>query len=197
MKTFLGLLPLLIGIPSYLHYVRSVLRGKTVPHMYSWMIWAVLAAIGFAAQLSGHAGPGAWNTGFTALVCFAVFCISIRYGEKKLSKIDAALFVIAAAAIITRLIIGNFTVSVVLTTAAALVGFALTFKKAYSRPDQENAITFSLNSLRNLISLFALSTSTFTTFFYPACMMLANAMVAGTIYFRRRGSPYPGIESLL
>ena len=86
MKTAIGTFPLLLGIPSYAYYVRSVYQRKTIPHVYSWLIWAVLATIGYIAQVSTHAGPGAWNTGFTAIVCFIVFLVSLKYGEHKLSR---------------------------------------------------------------------------------------------------------------
>ncbi|HSX43089.1 MAG TPA: hypothetical protein VLF59_03320 [Candidatus Saccharimonadales bacterium] len=190
MKTIIGLLPLILGVPSYAHYLYSVYKRKTVPHMYSWLIWAVLAGIGYTAQRSTHAGPGAWNTGFTAIVCFTVFLVSIRYGERRLSRLDLWLLGLAVIAIIMRLLSGNYVATTLLATIAASVGFVLTIKKAYRRPDQENLATFSINALRSLISLFALGAVTFTTFFYPFCMMLANAAVAATILIRKR----PGSE---
>jgi hypothetical protein len=181
-KTFLGILPLILGIPSYAHYLYNVHKQKTVPHVYSWLIWAVLAGIGFAAQVSSNAGPGAWNTGFTAIVCFLVFIVSLKYGESRLSRLDIILLATAVLAIIARLQIGNYIATVILTTGAALIGFVFTVKKAYLHPEDENPTTFFLNSLRNLISLFALNVFSFTTFFYPFCMMLANFSVVIAVF---------------
>lgn len=182
MKTFLGILPLILGIPSYAHYLYNVRRRKTVPHLYSWLIWAILAGIGYAAQVSTNAGPGAWNTGFTAIVCFVVFVASLKYGERRLSKLDMLLLALAFLAIAARLLIGNYIATVLLTTGAALIGFTFTVKKAYRHPGQENPATFFINALRNLISLFALTVISFTTFFYPFCMMLANFSVVLAVY---------------
>lgn len=185
-KTLLGILPLLIGIPSYAHYIHSVYKRKTTPHMYSWLIWAVLASISFIAQVDAGAGPGAWNTGFTALVCLIVFVLATKFGERKLSKLDVFLLLMALASVLTLFIINNAVIAVLLTTIAACIGFTLTIKKAYREPGQENIITFSLNSVRNLISLFALTSVTFVTFFYPFCIMLANFTVVATVLTRRR-----------
>ncbi len=185
-KTILGILPLLIGIPSYAHYIHSVYTRKTTPHMYSWLIWAVLASISFIAQVDAGAGPGAWNTGFTALVCLIVFALATKFGERKLSKLDALLLFMALVSILALFLINNAVLAVLLTTVAACIGFSLTIKKAYREPNQENKITFSLNSIRNLISLFALSSITFVTFFYPLCMMLANFAVVVTVLTRKR-----------
>jgi chromate transport protein ChrA len=184
--TIFGIIPVLLAVPSYWLYVRSIFAGKTVPHMYSWLIWALLAGIGFAGQVSANAGPGAWNTGVTTLACAIVFLFSVKYGERKLSHIDKVLLIVAAVAITLRLITGDYVLSILLTTAGALIGFSLTIKKSYTRPDQENTTTFLLNAARNLISLFALSSISFVTFFYPFCMMIANASVVGTILISKK-----------
>lgn len=120
----------------------------------------------------------------------SLFCsihhLSIKYGERKLSTLDVTLLGIALLAIVARLLTGDFVLAIVLTTVAALIGFALTLKKAYRSPNQENAATFFLNSLRNLISLFALTSINFVTLFYPFTMMLANLAVTSTVIAGRR-----------
>ena len=88
LKTYLGILPVALAVPSYWLYIRSIYKGATVPHMYSWLIWSILAGIGFAGQVSGDAGPGAWNTGITAVVCFIIFIIAIKKGDRKLTILD-------------------------------------------------------------------------------------------------------------
>lgn len=186
MKTLLGIVPLVLAIPSYIDYLYGVYKGKTTPLMYSWLIWAILAGISYAAQVSTGAGPGAWNTGFTAFACFAVFIAAMKYGDRRLSKIDSALLVVAFFAIIARLLVGNYTIAILLTTVAALIGFTLTIKKAYRHPHHENPVTFSINSLRSLISLFALSSISFVTLFYPLCMTLANFAVVAVIVAQTR-----------
>ena len=186
LKPIIGILPVIIAAPSYWLYVRSIYKGSTVPHMYSWLIWSILAGIGFAGQVSGHAGPGSWNTGITAIVCFIIFLISIKKGERRLNKIDKILLAVAFCAIILRIITKNAETATLLATLAALVGFTLTFEKAYHRPNQENPTTFFMNSIRNFISLFALNSITFLTFFYPFCMMLANASILAVLIVRRQ-----------
>ncbi len=181
MKTFLGILTLVLAVPSYTHYLHGVFTRRTVPHMYSWLIWAILAGISYIAQVKAHAGPGAWNTGFTAIVCFVVFIIAIRYGERRLSSLDVLLLIMAFFAIVALLLIENSVAAVLLTTIAASIGFTLTIKKAYYNPYQEDRTTFSINSLRNLVSLFALNSVSFVTLFYPFCMMITNFAVVAAI----------------
>ena len=66
-KELLGAVAIIIGFISYLPYFRDIFKGKTKPHAFSWLIWAILTAIGFAGQISDNAGPGSWALGFTAL----------------------------------------------------------------------------------------------------------------------------------
>jgi len=188
LKTILGLLPVGLAIPSYWLYIRSIYKGDTVPHMYSWLIWSLLAGIGFAGQVSGNAGPGAWNTGITAVVCFIIFVIAIEKGDRRLTTPDKVLLAVAFGAIVVRVLTKSAETATLLATLAASVGFILTFKKAYHRPKQENPVTFFVNSLRNFISLFALNSITFLTFFYPFCMMLANLSILGVIIFGRKST---------
>ncbi len=186
MKTFLGLLPVVLAIPSYWLYIRSIYKGATVPHMYSWLIWSLLAGIGFAGQISGNAGPGAWNTGITAVVCFIIFVVATKKGDRKLTALDKYLLAVAFGAVVLRILTKSAETATLLATLAALVAFVLTFKKAYRHPEQENPATFFMNSLRNFISLFALNSITFLTFFYPFCMMLANLSILGVIVWKRK-----------
>jgi hypothetical protein len=186
MKNLLGILPVILAVPSYFLYIKSVINRKTVPHMYSWLIWSVLAFIGYIAQINSGAGPGAWNTGITSIACLFIFILAIGYGERKLTRLDTALLAIAALATISRIITDSYTVATILASTAASIGFIFTIKKAYVNPNDENAQTFSINALRNLISLFALSSISFNTFFYPFCMMLANFAVALVVLYRKK-----------
>lgn len=185
MKEVFGILPVIMAVPSYALYTRSVLKGKVLPHTYSWLIWSVLATIGYIAQMRSHAGPGAWNTGITALACFLIFLLSLKVGENKLTTFDKILFAVCVVTIGLRLATGSDTVATILAASAASIGFVFTIEKAYKKPQQENLQTFTINSLRNLLSLFAVTVVSFNTTFYPACMMLANFLVVLTIVIRR------------
>src|ERR1700722_1412247 len=88
MKEVVGFASLLIAIVGYVPYVKNILKGNTKPHALSWLVWAVLSAIAFAVQLTHNAGAGAWLMGFTALVTFTIFLLSLRYGERNILIVD-------------------------------------------------------------------------------------------------------------
>jgi hypothetical protein len=62
-----GIISILVALVAYYFYFRDMARGKTKPHAFSWLIWGLLAGTGFLAQVSAHAGIGAWATGLTSI----------------------------------------------------------------------------------------------------------------------------------
>ncbi len=188
-KTILGFIPLLLAVPSYGYYIHRVYRHGVKPHMYSWLIWSILAGVGFVGQLSDNAGPGAWNTGITVVGCFSIFIVSIKHGQRKLTQLDKLLLTIAVFAVLVLLVSENYVISTLMAVVAALIGFALTFIKAFKKPNEETPVTFFVNSLRNFISLFALNSISFLTFFYPFVVMIAGLSIVLVVLIRRRISP--------
>ena len=185
-KEFFGLLAVAISLPGYAIYICNTLRGKTVPQLYSWVIWGTLAAVGFSSQVVSGAGPGAWVAGVTVLGCGAIAILALFKGEKELTKVDKVLLTLGAAAVVIRVLINRPLQALLLAVFAALIGYVFTSKKAYNNPEKETVLTYILNSVKFLPSLFALTTVTKLTFIYPFSMMLANAWLAGLIIVRRR-----------
>ena len=58
-----GWISVVFTVLSAAPYIYFILKDRIKPHVFSWFIWGTLTAIGFAAQYSEGAGPGAWATG--------------------------------------------------------------------------------------------------------------------------------------
>ncbi len=87
-RVALGVIATVMALISYVPYIRDMVAGRTKPHAFTWLVWASLTAIAFAGQISDGAGPGAWVTGFTATVSFAIFAVALRHGEKDIAPMD-------------------------------------------------------------------------------------------------------------
>lgn len=48
----------IIALYSYTKYIQSIFAGKTIPHVFSWGIWALTTGIAFFAQVAGGGGWG-------------------------------------------------------------------------------------------------------------------------------------------
>ena len=58
MSWLLGLASVIIGFVGYVPYLWGMYQGKVRPHAFTWLLWGLLTAIAYAAQLSDHAGAG-------------------------------------------------------------------------------------------------------------------------------------------
>lgn len=185
-QTGLGLLSAVLAVAGYWIYIKDIFAGKTKPHMFSWLIWGLLAVVGFVGQVRGKAGAGAWVTGLTAAGCLLIFVIAIFKGEKSIARIDKLLLGLAILAIVLLITVKDARVSTTLASLALVIASFLTMKKAYHKPNEETAQTFALNTIKFVPALFALQTYSYLTVVYPMSALVTNGAVVAVIVVRRR-----------
>lgn len=159
---------------SYVFYIREIFSGKTHPHAFSWLIWALVAAVVFLAQVTEGAGTGAWVTGFTMVICSVIALLAIRRGEKRITMTDWISFIGALAAIPVWRMTADPFYAVLLVVLIDALGFYPTFRKSWNKPEDETLIAYALNGFAFLLSLFALDQLNGTTALYPAFVAVAN-----------------------
>ncbi len=185
-KTALGGLSSLLVIISYLPYLVHVFQGKTKPHVYSWLVWAVLGGIGFGIQMQGNAGAGSWALGATALVCMAIFMLAVIRGEKHVHYVDTFSLVLASGSLAVWLTSHKpLVTAIAITLTDALGGFFPTFRKSYYAPYSETASTYLINALAFTISLFALTDFSASNLLYPASLIVLNGGLSFYLVVRR------------
>jgi hypothetical protein len=184
-RVLIGLAAVVLGVIGYIPYYRDTLRGTTKPHPFTWMGFALLNAITFIAQVVTGAGPGAWVTGITAIATAGIAALSFSKGEKKITTFDWACFVGALSGIVFWKLTKNPLSAVLIVTAADLLAFAPTFRKAYINPDQETAMLYALSVLKYGLSLAALKNYVLITVFFPAAIMIANLLIVLLLVIRR------------
>ncbi|NQZ13450.1 MAG: hypothetical protein HRT94_01330 [Alphaproteobacteria bacterium] len=181
--TAIGLVFTFIG---YLAYIYSIFRGNTRPHPFSWFIWGLLTAIGFFAQLSDNAGPGAWITGISAAFTFFIAIIGyIKRSEITITRTDTITFVAALTSIPLWLVTDTPLYSVILITIIDAIAFYPTFAKTWHRPDQELPFQTIMAALKFILSLFALNNYTIITVLYPLSLVIMNTAFLIVLYGRR------------
>lgn len=185
-KIAFGVLSLIPAAIAYTLYFKGMLAGKIKPHAFSWLIWGLLAGNGFIAQVSADAGIGAWATGVTSLACLTIFGIAIFRGDTKVLRLDWILLVLALVSFGLLFLIEDKTLSLCVTLFATLLGFSMTWRKAWQLPHEEAAVSFGLNAIKFLPAIFALQTYSFLTIAYPLTAGLANALVVAIVLLRSR-----------
>ncbi|MEM6709762.1 MAG: hypothetical protein AAF648_13350 [Pseudomonadota bacterium] len=180
----------------FVPYIRSIKRGTTVPHVFSWLVWAFGTLVVFLAQLADGGGIGAWPIGLSAGLTGYVALLSYRVRARiEIEDADWVLFSLALLAIPSWLVTSDPLWAVVFLTLADLLGFGPTLRKAHDHPHEEHAGFFALGGLRNAFVILALEHLSWTTALFPAAVGFSCVIVAAYIYVRRTTVPAKQLES--
>lgn len=176
-----------IGLCGYAFYYKDIFRGRTKPHAFSWLVWAILAGIAFFGQIFDQAGFGAWVSGLTTIACFSIFLVALWKGEKDITFSDKLSLLGAVIALLLYYITNNPLASVILITVIYTIGgFYPTVRKSYSKPQEETLLTYFLDGIKWLMALFALENYSVLTSLYPLAGFLINFLFVGLLIVRRR-----------
>jgi hypothetical protein len=184
-KSVLGIAAAILGFVQYIPYIKDVLARKTRPHAFSWFVWGLPAGIVFIAQFLNGGGAGSWTTGITTILCTAIFILSLFRGEKEIALLDWISLILALLAIVLWIITKDALESVLLVTAADLLGMVPTIRKSVSRPYEETLSTYFTGGLKWLVSLPALTVISSITVIYPVAMLIANWLFVALLLMRR------------
>lgn len=185
-KLILGYIAILLTFLSYIPYLKNIFQGKTKPHIFSWLVWTLITATAFAAQIVKGAGAGAWATGATTIICLIILIFSLFKGEKNLALFDWVGLVMSLAALISWWITRQPILAIFLVTIADAISSSLTFRKGFYKPFEETASTFALNSFKWIIAIFALQSFNVSTWLYPVSLIMTNGAIAIMLVIRRR-----------
>lgn len=167
-------------------YIFSIVKGRTVPHLFTWMIWGLLGGIGFMAQLHGGAGPGAWSLGIASVLCFVTALLALKWGERNITKGDKLALASAALALIPWLMTDNPLGSVIMISLINVAGFYPTIRKSWHKPGEEILTSYVITALVMVFSLLAMHQVNMVTALYPATVVAANALFLLMCLIRRK-----------
>src|SRR3989344_1637280 len=185
-KAILGLISVILGVVAFIPYLNDTLRGKTLPHVYTWFAWGLITLVAFAMQITSGAGAGSWVTLTAALMAFIIFVLGIRKGKKDVTKIDTFFFITALLALFFWIVVKQPTVSAILLVSVGIFSFVPTLRKSWNKPFTETLSTYAINTLRHLISFFALSQYSFLTGFFPVVWGTTNILFVMILIIRRK-----------
>jgi hypothetical protein len=191
LKLIVGLVASLLVFVGYAPYVRDVLKGKTKPHVYTWFIWGFVTLLVFFFQYNAGGGAGSYLTLSAGLVCLLIFGLSFRHGTKDIKKSDKIFLILALFALGLYAITDQPLLSVVLLVAVDMLGFIPTIRKSWNKPHTETLFSYSLNTFRFAIGIYALQTYTVVTWLYPVAWLLANGLFSILLIVRRRQTSSP------
>ena len=185
-EEYMGAIAFLMGLVGAVMYIRTILLGLTTPHLYTWLVFTILTTIGFFAQLTDNAGPGSWMMAITAISCGTIAVLSLKYGEKNITKSDKIALIASLFAILPWLLTEDPLLSVILISVIDGVAMYPTLRKSWHRPDQENLKTFAIANVKSVIGIMALNHISVTTALYPLSIVIINTALITLCLYRRQ-----------
>lgn len=169
LKEFLSAVAITLTFYAFFPYIRSILQGKTKPHVFSWVIWGSTTFIVFLAQLAGNGGAGAWPIGVSGIITIYVACLAyIKKSDSTVTRTDWIFLTTAMTSLPLWYLTSDPLWAVAILTSVDVIGFGPTLRKAYNHPFEEQLMFFVLMAMRNVIAISALANYSATTVLFPA-----------------------------
>lgn len=185
-KEIISVVAIILTFVAFMPYILSIRKGKTKPHVFSWIIWGSTTFIVFLAQLADDGGAGAWPIGVSGLITIYVAWLAYAHkSDTTITRIDWMFLVSAMSALPLWYVTADPLWAVVILTIVDLLGFGPTIRKAYIHPFEENAVFYSLFGIRNALVIIALEHYSVTTVLFPLVIGVASVGLVFLIIGRR------------
>lgn len=185
-KIVISIISVLLVFVGYGPYVWDILKRKTIPHTFTFLIWSLASSITWALQVKGGAGVGAWITFAVSIVCILIFLLCLKYGEKNITKLDVLFFCLALLSLFLWLVAHQPVLSVILVVLTDILGFAPTLRKSWNKPYSETLFTWWVAAFRHGLGVIALEEFNLLTLLYPMAWTAANIIFCLILILRRR-----------
>lgn len=185
-KFWLAGIAIALTFYAYIPYLIGIFKGKTKPHLFTWLIWSTVTLIAVVIQVIEGGGMGSWPTIAAAATCFMITFLAIKYGSKDIKKVDYIFLIASLSAIPLWVLTNNPLYSAVLVTIIEIVAAFPTIRKSWHRPEEEEVVsTYGLNTLRYFLSILALATFSISTVAYPVGMVFMNGLIFAVLLVRK------------
>ena len=169
-----GLIVAAVGVA----YIRGIVRGEIRPHPFTWGLWSLLGAIGFAAGLAGGGGVGLAPVGVLMVENLIIFALAMRERSPEEERVHPVLIVIAVVGLVGWLLSGSPALAAVGAVTADFMAAIPTIKKTWRDPSSEPAWLWGVEAVAMALGLAALAHFTLASVLFPAYLVATNCAVA-------------------
>jgi len=164
-----------------------MVRGSTRPNIVSQILWALLTAIAFSAQLSAGAS---WSILILGALMFNMIIIATLamsgYGYNKYTSLDFACLGLAVAAIILWYLTAEPVLAIVLSVTASVLSAIPTFVKTYRDPHTELALAWGIAVVAAVLSLLSSTKWNIENLIFPTYLLIEALSIWSLAFFGQR-----------
>ncbi len=184
-KDLFGYISIALVFIAAVPYLLGIYRGKIRPHIFTWVIWGVVAFISALARTVAEGGPGTWAQWSNVAFCLGVVLFSLSKKKHNVKRSDVIVFIIALSAIPFWIITNNPLVAVIIVTTIDIIAYYPTFRKSYEDPHHEAVFNYFGSNIIQVLSLIAIESYSLTTTLFPLATLIANSGLIAFIFWRR------------
>jgi len=185
-KRVLAVSAIVLTFVANVPYLINAVRGRTEPHMVTWMLLGIITSLAFVVQLQQGAGFDAVPLGVAGAMNFVNCLAGRKQATYRIVWTDVVCGIVALAAVVQWRLSEDPLRAVLFLSAASLVAFWPTVRKAASSPNSETLSTYQRNTIRYLLVVLAIEHMTLTSVLYPAIWVGVNALFSIYLVSRRR-----------
>jgi hypothetical protein len=186
MKTLFAVLSLVFAFCIFVPYFIDMWNKTAKPHIFTWITWTILTPIGFIVSFNSGGAGGSWIFLFQGCLCFFVVLYAIKHGEKNITLLDWFSFISALVLALFYIFTHQAVVSAILAASIDVLGYVPTFRKSYSNPNGEPALTYLLAATADILAILAIKNYNLATTFYPVVLFIINAALVYFLLARRK-----------
>ena len=178
---------IVLTLVSFYPYIRSIQKGETKPHYFSWIIWGLTTTLSSFTQLADSGGVGAYSVFIAGIICF--YIAYLAYQQKRdytIDRGDLITFYVALGSLVVWYITSNPLWTALILTMVDSIGFIPTFKKSYNYPWEEHIGFYLLISVKNLFSIVAMENYTITTTIFLWVINILSVFFIFFLLWRRK-----------
>jgi uncharacterized membrane protein len=161
-RNLCGAASTILAIASGIPYIRGVLQGKTKPHQFSFLVFAIMNGLVFITQFL----EGARQSVLIALVFFIytiiIFILSLFKGTRNTSSLDKGLFGLALFITLIWLLTQNNVLAIWLTVAIDICATSMILLKIKDEPKSEDPIPWLISTRAYIFTCLSLAGRSFS-----------------------------------
>jgi len=171
----------LFVLVSAIPYVLNIVKGRTRPRIFSWIVWTVLGAIATGAAYTEGAHASAALTAAATVETASIVVLGWRYGNRNFERLDLCCLVGVTIGLTLWALLDSPLAGLVAALLIDILAAIPTVRHAWRRPTEEAAAAYLLCAIAAVCCLAAMSEYTLMGLLYPVYLLALNGVVAAII----------------
>jgi hypothetical protein len=186
----MGILATIIGLYATVPYVIAILKGKTKPHQFSWLIFVIMNGIVLFSQFFEGGRESVLITLTFFIGSLIIFFLSLKYGTRDTSKWDKLLLTLALLTIVIWVLTRSNEAAIWLTLVIDVIATSMIILKLRKEPKSEDPKAWIVATIAYVFTALSLVGTPFGILYVrPLYGLICDlVLVLAIFYFLKKSS---------